>query len=692
MTTLYLDLETRSKINLKTDGTHRYAEDPSTQIITAQWAFGDEDPHVADCLAEPTEPLKNMLLQAVDEEWEFVAHNSHFDRTILRHCWGVDVPVERWRDTMVKAMAHGLPGGLDKVCAILNVPLAEAKDAAGKDLIQLFCKPRPDGTWATQETHSEEWTKFLHYGRQDIVALRAIDRKLPDWNYRPGHPELALWHLDQRINDRGFQIDTALAERAIEVVAVEQARLKKDISRETDGAVGSASQRDVLLKYLLEEHGVSLPDMSASTLRRRMEDPELPEGVRILLAIRLESSKSSVAKYKAALRAVSLADGRLRNAIQFAGAQRTERWAGRLFQPQNMMRPNMTPTEIAIAVDALHAGVADLVFDDLMNVTANTVRGCIIAAAGKKLVAADLSNIEGRKLAFLAGEKWKLAAFAAFDQGEGHDLYRVAYGRALNVLPENTDDYQRQIGKVMELALGYQGGVGAFLTFAAVYGLDLDELADAVWATASKEALDNATGFLKWAREKKLPTYGLADRVYIACEVLKSAWRTAHPCTVALWDAAEEAVRAAVRAPGNTLSVGAKIRVRVDGKWLRCRLPSGRCVCYLDPQIDEKGAISYMGINQYTRQWARIGTYGGKLVENWTQAGARDVMAAAMPVAEAKGYPIVLTVHDELLTEVPDDEEHSAEGLSAILAAGTEWTVGLPLAAKGFECYRYGKH
>jgi DNA polymerase len=694
MTTLWFDCETFSECDLKAHGTHRYAEHESTEITVAQWAIDDGEPRVLDCTAT------GKSIKGASELWDalhaptvtIVAHNSMFDRTLLRHCWGIDVPVSRWQDTMIKAMSHGLPGGLDKIGQIVGLEADQAKDKRGRELIQLFCKPRPKNSIlrrATRETHPEQWAEFLEYSRQDIVAMRAIGKRLPSWNYRSGHAELALWHLDQRINDRGVAVDTDLAVAAIDAVAREQKRLKREVVEATDGLVTSASKRDQLLAFICAEYGVDLPDMKADTLRRRIEDPDLPDGVKLLLSIRLEATKTSTAKYKALVNATS-EDGRLRNTLQFAGAQRTARWAGRIFQPQNMPRPDMKQDQIDEGIEALKAGCAELFFSNTMRLTANTVRGCIVAPHGKKLTIADLSNIEGRGLAYLAGERWKLKAFADFDAGVGEDLYKVAYGRSFNIDPKEAVGQKRQIGKVMELGLGYEGGVAAFLTFAAVYNMDLEDLAKAVWATASAEALENAQGMWGWAKKKKR-TLGLTMEIYVACEVLKRAWRDAHAATSALWASAGEAVRLAIKNPGESFPVGQHLKARRDGAWLRLRLPSGRYLCYINPSVDDDGQITYFGVNQYTRQWGRIKTYGGKLIENATQAFARDILAYNMPAIEAKGYQIVLSVHDELLTETPDREEFNADELGQMMSIAPPWAKGIPLAAAGFETARYRK-
>lgn len=984
---LWLDLESYSECDLKTHGTHRYAEHSSTEIIVAQWALDDGEPVVLDCAAltgvyrqNPMRPLFDLL---EDPTVTVIAHNSHFDRTILRHVWGIDVPVERWEDTMIKAMAHGLPGSLDKIGQIVGLDADKAKDKRGRELIQLFCKPRPKGhelRRATRETHPKEWSEFLEYSRQDIVAMRAIHERLPSWNYRAGHPELALWHLDQQINDRGVAVDVELAQAAIAAVGREQKRLKAEVVEATDGLVASASKRDQLLAFILAEYGVDLPDMKADTLRRRLEDPELPEGVKLLISIRLEATKTSTAKYKALVNAAS-ADGRLRNTLQFAGAQRTARWAGRIFQPQNMPRPQPGFDGEAqdLVVEALKGGFADIVYDDVMQQTANAIRGCIVAKPRHKLCVADLSNIEGRGLVYLAGEDWKLRAFREFDKGVGADLYLLAYARAFNVDTATVSKSQRQIGKVQELAClagdtpvvtdrgikplakvttedkvwdgrewvghqglvfrglkatinlcgvevtpdhliatgptwtqaqelascastlslalatasenspswpssatatapvtgtwqgssvragqsptwststtfarapapvvtraqrkqqatgarsstdmrtssltraiasvystgyrpaspgatarttrvttataaaaskctppgegtaevfsrtsslwragtspclnwteststedtspatcassrnertketaarsancrtesrslspvydlldagprhrftvmtsmgplivhncGYEGGPAAYLTMAAVYGMDLQALSKTVFETAPADVLSAATERHDWM-EKKNRTRGLPKDIFIACQSLVSMWRDAHPNTTALWKAAGESVRAAIQNPGQSFSIGEHLKARRDGAWLRIRLPSGRYLCYINPSVDEGGQISYFGVSQYTRQWGRIKTYGGKLIENATQAFARDVLAANMPLTEACGYEIVLSVHDELLAETPDNDDFSSDALSKMMSHCPAWAKGLPLAAAGFETYRYRK-
>ncbi|MDR4742732.1 DNA polymerase [Klebsiella pneumoniae] len=682
---LWGDLETFCSIPID-NGTHAYAED--VEVMLFAWAIGDEPVSVWDLTAG--EPIPGPLFKAItDPDTLLYFHNSHFDRTVLRHTHPrLAPPIERWRDTMVQALAHSLPGALGALCEVLGVPQDKAKDKEGKSLIQLFCKPRPKNSKlrrATSKTHPVEWQRFVAYAGLDIEAMREVYKRLPKWNYQG--TELALWHRDQQINDRGVCMDVQLAQAAIEAVDLEQKQLAKRTQVMTDGEVQAATQRDAMIKHIVESYGVELPDMQRSTLERRIADPDLPSPVKELLAIRLQASTTSTSKYKSLMKGISR-DGRLRGTLQFCGASRTGRWAGRLFQPQNLPRPTLEQERIDEGIEALKSGCADLLFDNVMELISSALRGCIMAPAGKKLVVSDLSNIEGRKLAWLAGEQWKLAAFRQYDEGTGPDLYKLAYAKAFNITPDDVTKYQRQIGKVMELGLGFGGGVAAFLTFALVYGLDLEDLATAALPNIPRDVQREAKSWYDESVKRKA-TYGLSERVFIACDSLKRLWRRAHPETCDFWYQLERTVRAAIATPKKTLYCG-YLKVRRDGAWLRIQLPSGRALCYPSPSI-EKGNITYMGINSYSRKWQRLKTYGGKLVENVTQAAARDVLAGNMPLIENAGYSIVLTVHDEVICEAPDTDDYTDAALSSLLSTNPEWAPDIPLNAGGFEALHYRK-
>lgn len=657
MTKLYLDTETYSETPIG-NGTHAYAEDSEVMIVS--YAFDDEPAASYDCTAEGR-VLPPRVEQALDDpDTIIVGHNfAMFDRNVLRHS-GIHIPCRRIHDTMIQALAHGLPGGLDKLCGIFNVPIDLAKSKGGRRLIMLFCKPQPKNRKirrATRATHHEDWIEFLDYARLDIESMRYLYKKMPRWNYPDNPAEFDLYALDQKINDRGIRIDTELVTAAIETVKREKKRLNKLVEEKTDGELQAATQRDALLKRLLEAHGVALPDMQKATIERRIMDPDLPDPVRELLAIRLEESQTSVTKYATLNKAVS-DDGRFRGGLQFCGASRTGRWSGRTFQPQNLPRPSRKQGVIEQAIEAVKAGVGDLVLDNATSHLSDAVRGCIIAREECKLVVSDLSNIEGRVIAWLAGEDWKLKAFRDYDRGEGPDLYVLAYSRSFDCPIDRVTPDNRQIGKVQELALGFQGAAGAFGSMAALYGIELPD-----------------------------------DEV----DTIVKGWRSAHDNVVSLWYGLERAARNALSSPGSSMTYG-KIAFEKWRNWLIMHLPSGRRICYASPRIvdhpifDNSNSLSYMGMNSYTRRWERLHTYGGKLAENATQATARDVMAANMPLAESSGYPIVLTVHDELVTEPLDIDDKSEEELSAILSTTPHWADDrLPIAAGGFETYRYRK-
>lgn len=679
---LWLDLETYSDVPI-THGTHAYAR--QAQIMLFAWAL-DDGPAQAWDRTSGSEMPPALYAALADARVQIWAHNSHFDRTVLDGLWRTS-PL-RWRDSMVLALMHGLPGSLGRLCDILRVPVDQAKDKEGRQLVNLFCKPRPKTSRlrrATRETHPQEWAKFVDYARLDIDAMRAVCQRLPEWNAA----EWPLWHLDQRINDRGVAIDLELVHAAIAAVEQEQKRLAARAQQVTGGQVQSATRRAEVLRHALDAYGVSLPDLQKSTLERRLQDAALPPALHELLALRLDASSTSVSKYKVLAHATS-EDGRLRGTLQFCGASRTGRWAGRLFQPQNLPRPALEAEAVQTGIDALKAGCADLVAKNVIELASSALRGCIAAPAGGKLVCADLSNIEGRMLAWLAGESWKLQAFEAFDRGQGPDLYKLAYARAFAVRPEDVTKAQRQIGKVMELMLGYEGGVGAFLTGAATYGIDLDHMAETALPGIPAEVQADAASYLASRKQRGEGAFGLSDRAFVACDAIKRMWRQAHARTASFWPEVLQAARNALSLPGERFDCR-RLALQRDGAWLRIRLPSGRLLCYPGVALDEDGTLTYMGVNPYSRRWERLKTYGGKLVENITQAAARDVLAAAMPHIEQAGYRIVLTVHDEVICEAPDIPEFDPGRLSALLAANPPWANGLPLAAAGFESPRYRK-
>jgi DNA polymerase len=694
--TLYLDTETFCATPIK-NGTHRYAEDAEIMLVT--WAIGDSPVYDYDATTGDARPLE-LMRELHDPTTRVVIHNSHFDRTILRHSWGIDIPTSRIHDTMVQALSHGLPASLGDLGGVLGLPANQAKDKAGKKLINLFCKPLGKNRTlrrATSETHPSEWSDFRAYARSDIEAMREVMKRMPVVNMLPAEHE--LWQLDQRINDRGVQVDLALVGAAIAAVDTAKVDLVGQTLALTGGGVESTTQTAAFRLHLFETFGVDMPDMRMATVEKFMADESTPPGMAAMLEIRLQASSTSTSKYRVLERGTSV-DGRLRGTLQFNGASRTGRWAGRLFQPQNLPRPSLKQPVIDAGIQAMLAGCAHLTTDNVMELTSSAIRSCLIAPKGKKLVVADLANIEGRVQAWLAGENWKIQAFRDYDTvtgfdakgkaiRKGHDLYKMAYAKAFGIRPEDVTDDQRQVGKVMELALAYAGGVGAFVTFAGAYGIDLDALAEAMLPSAPEWAVNEADDFLNWCVKDKRETYGLSPEAFVACDALKRMWRAAHPNVSGYWPALNKAVLESLEQRGETISA-LNLRIKASKNWLFIELPSGRSVCYPSPKVFDTG-LTYMGIDQFTRKWVRQNTHGGKLFENCCQAIARDVMAENMRPIENAGYNIVLSVHDELITETPDDPEFSSDNLSALLSANPWWAPDMPLAAAGFETHRYRK-
>lgn len=686
---LYLDTETFGEEPIK-NGAHRYAE--KSEILLVALAEDDKPVDVWDTQDLPD--WRAELQAKIDAASKVCIHNSAFDRTVLRH-HGVTIPVEKIVDTMVLALQHGLPGSLGQLCDVLGVEQDKAKDKDGKKLIQLFTKPRPKNMKlrrATRETHPDEWQRFIEYARLDVDAMRSVYRRTPRWNDLES--ERSLWRIDQDTNDSGVAVDVELARSALAAFGRASGSLAALTAELTGGLVTATTQRNKLIAYLRENHDFVTADMTKGSVDFFLRDGSIKSEVRKLLEIRQQAAATSPSKYKALLSAVS-SDGRLRGTLQFCGAARTGRDAGRIFQPQNLPRtPDWFDADVQeITISAIKADCEDLIWTNVSERCSMSVRGCLLAGPGKKLSIADLSNIEGRVIAWGAGEQWKLDAFKLYDQGLGPDLYKVTAGRILGKDPSEVTKEERQLqGKTPELAGAYQGGVGAYRTMGGPVF----------------EAMDDAT--IK--------------------EIVKS-WRKAHPRTVAFWYDLERACKAAIRSPGESFAVRdmAVFDVMPDQtgrKWLRMRLPSGRYLCYPDPAVEQEicercdgdgeipfvhegverimkcphcggsgtqgwEQIYYSGVNRYTRKWSRISTYGGKLAENWTQAVSRDVFFSGMKRAYNAGYRIVLRVHDELVTEVPIDGELSWQGLAKCMATNPSWTAGLPLNADGFDALRYRK-
>lgn len=691
---LFLDLETFNSEDINV-GTPVYAQ--TAEILLFAYSIDQLPVRVWDCTATPDMPSE--LRDAIQNADTIVAHNTFFDRNILRVAFPeFDWSIERWDDTMVRAQVHALPGSLDELCKVLGVPQNLAKIADGKKLIQLFCKPQPANRKvrrATSETHPEQWARFIEYAVNDIEAMRYLYKTLPTWNWSA--ISKAEWRLDQCINDRGFAVDMELVSAGANAAVKEKDILAKRFFKLSQGL--APTQRAKVLAYLNHTYGLTLTGTSADQLLPLIANhanQQLVEMCEIILA----ANRSSTAKYKA-LKPMVNADGRMRGSLVFSGAGRTRRWSGRGFQPQNLPSRGLPPAdEVDAYIEALKADCHDALFDNLMLYGSASLRGAIVAPKGKKLVVADLSNIEGRVLAWLAGEEWKLQAFRDFDTGRGADLYKITAALILGGSPFDVSKKNRNVfGKVPELAGGYASGVSGYQTFAKAYHVSMADHMETIEKNLGAFLPKAEENFGKWG-EKQSVEMGISREEWIASETCKLAWRDRHPATVKFWYAIGDAVKQAINVPDTVFKINDKLNCKVvtycGHRWLLIRLPSGRFLTYFEPEIDGSGNIRYMGRGTEdggvtTAGWVKLYTHGGKLTGNCCQALARDVLAHSLPLIESAGYAVEMLIHDEVITETENISRYAPTDLSSILATVPSWATGLPLAAAGFECNRYRK-
>ena len=656
--TAHADFETRSACDLRVAGVRRYVEHPTTGIWCLAWRLDDGPVQ----LWHPGEPEPEALLEHVLLRGRVVAHNAGFERAV----WNTLLPqwpklkIQQMDCTMARAQALGLPAGLDMLSQALGLKIT--KDREGYALMMRMCRPRAmNGDEPVWWNEADKVRRLGEYCRTDVEVECLVDEALPALSAT----ERRVWELDQAINDRGVRLDIPLAEHAVSVVAEARRRANDRMWLITEGAVQKTTETAKVVRFLnargIACESVAKGEVEELVLKSQVLGDPVAEEV---ITLRRAASKTSNDKYKAMVNSVS-ADGRGRGYLAYNAAA-TGRWAGRLIQPQNLPRvdPDRDAPDVERTLQLLgwHRSPADTV-DALDMLTGNALealskclRAMIVAPAGRRFYGGDFSNIEGRLNAWMAGEQWKLDAFYDYDANRGHDLYKLAYAKSFDVAPESVDKDQRQIGKVQELALGFQGSVGALHSMAANYGVKLDD-----------------------------------DR---AAEIV-AAWRFANPKIVEFWWALQDAAVEATASPGTIAEAGAVKYIAANG-FLFCRLPSGRVMAYSTPRLVERvtragrkaWSVEYDGLDQVTNRWGPQRLYGGLQCNNVVQGTARDVMVEAMFRAEAKGYPVVLTVHDELLCERATG---SAAELQAIMSELPAWAQGLPLAAAAWEDVRYVK-
>ena len=700
---LHIDFETFSVCDLRTAGVHKYADHPSTGVHCLAFAFDDEEPGIVTDVAK----LDIDVAAHVAGGGPVVAHNAAFEYVLWNK---VCVPKYGWpplaltqlRCTMAQAYAVALPGALERLAPALGI--SQVKDAAARRVMLQLCKPREDPLLSCPHCRGDGWARgevcsctrmwapadapakfqtLYNYCKQDVRVERAVDKRI----LRLSAFETRVWQLDQKINGVGVAVDLPTVEKAIGMVAKEKARIDAELTLVTRGGVNHTTENARLLRWV-QGQGIAVDGMAKADVTELLTDAHLPSDVRRALELRREGAKSSTAKYAAMREGVS-SDGRLRGMFQYHGAA-TGRWAARRVQLHNLPRGRLKPSQIDQCVEHLgNPEWLDLFAGPPMDVASWMLRSMLVAENGRTLIACDYANVEGRVLAWLAGEERKLGVFRDFDTvggvdakgkplRKGPDVYKATYEASFGVPHAQVTEDQRQISKVQELAFGFGGGVGAWRTMEKPYASVLPAFTD--------------------------------DQV----QNIKVKWRDAHPAIVRYWYALEEAAIKAVKYSGEVFIAGPTDRQVMyckKGSFLGCRLPSGRKLWYPYPEIrdvetpwgETKEAVTFMAElpDQYTGKvypdpaahgkWQRISTYGGSLAENVTQAVARDLLAEAMVTLDDAGAKIVLHVHDEAVIEVGSESDFSLAKVQALMTRLPRWATGLPLAAAGFVSKRYRK-
>ena len=649
---LHIDIETYSSVDITSAGAYKYAESLDFEILMIAYAFDDEEVEIVDFAQGETMPQRLVEALSNPKILKF-AHNANFERTCLKQI-GFDVPIEQWRCTAVMSAYCGLPLHLDGVSKALK--LGEfSKDAVGKSLIKYFSMPikptKVNGGRTRNFPHhdSEKWENFKKYCKQDVVAEREIERRL--LKYEMPQSEIDNYILDQKINDRGILIDLEMASNAYDI----DQKYSEEITKELQDLTGvenpnSASQ---LKNWLGVEMQRDVETLSKTVMPELINEAGKGSNAAKVLSLRAKNSKTSVKKYTAMLNC-ACDDNRAHGLFQFYGANRTGRWAGRLIQLQNL--PQNHIDDLELARNAVLSGdytYINMLYDDIGSILSQLIRTAFIAKENHTFAVADFSAIEARVIAWLAGEQWRLDVFQTHGK-----IYEASasmmFGVPIEQIGKGSD--LRQKGKVAELALGYQGGVGALKTMGGErMGLSEQEM---------KSIVDK--------------------------------WRKANPAIVELWGDIEICANRCVKTGRQQISDFRGLVFETDGNVMTIELPSGRKLFYQQPIIGknrfDKPSLMYMGMDQVKKTWGRVETYGGKLVENIVQAIARDILADSMLRLDKEGLELVMHVHDEVVAEVPEaNAETLLNKMYDIMGAEISWAKGLPLSADGYLTKFYKK-
>lgn len=650
MTVLQIDVETYSTYDLSECGVHRYVECPDFEILLFAFAFDDDPVTVVDLING--ERLPQDVMRALETDVIKTAWNAAFERVTINKHFRIDCDPTYWRCSMVHSYTLGMPGRLDAAAKAFQ--LEQKKDARGEALIRYFsvpCKPTKTNGGRTRnlpEHDPERWQQYIEYNRQDVVVEREVRKRLER------HPvptrEWRLWALDQRINDRGIQVDPVLVKYAIKCSEEYGARLMSE-ARELTGLDNPNS--DQQLKEWLEAQGMEVESLNKDVMPDLIaEAPD--DDVRRVLELRQESGKSSVSKYKA-IAASICRDNRIRGILQFCGASRTWRWAGRRVQPQNLPKSEIEDLDLAIARSILMDGDyewLETMYGPPPFVLADLIRTALIPTPGSRFIVADFSAIEARVTAWLADEQWVLNMFTGHGKIYEATAARM-FGIPFDTIREGHENYKyRASGKVATLACGFGGGAAAMAKMDKKREIDPDQ-------------------------------YG----------PLVKQWRDANPNIRRLWYKTEEAAMRAVREK-TTVSVAHGVQYRYDRGTLFADLPSGHSLAYPKPEIHpdpkfEKDALTFLEPDK-NGSMRRARTWGGTLVENLVQGIARDCLAESLLRLDEAGYTIALHVHDEVVADMPVGQG-SLEEMIEIMSAPIPWAPGLPLKAAGFECEFYQK-